>query len=104
LYGGKLVYALGDKITLTVPAGNHSITFDATLFSYNPDNDRYDEYRSRKIVLQYDFEPGKHYQFKGRVAISRGFLTTRAELFMQFYDISSQETLLREWKVVQSLF
>ena len=103
LYGGKTVYAVGDSITLTVPSGNHQIIFDTTLYSYNSDEHKYDEFRSSNVAFEYNFVPRRRYQFKGRVVVTQGIIRHTFDLFMGLYDITSGTVLLEERKIPWTL-
>jgi len=90
-------YSNWDETILIVPDGNNRIIFDMTI-SYTDSGTKTTEYKSRNIVLEYNFAAGKQYEVRGRVDKSKSILLT-TKIFAQLYDITSEAVLLREWNV-----
>lgn len=94
IYGGPPSWGDGINILLTFPAGHNSIIFDY-------------HYRSGILVftnssfpikgaeLIYDFEAGKKYELKTRVAYNNGIY----EFFMSLHDTTGKSEMLEEWKI-----
>ena len=107
LYGGeRKIIQTTDKAILTVPSGDTVLVFDVEFDIQNRQQETSEFYSSRNVKLQYNFEPGKRYQVKGRVDKTQRLFSNRVvvELFVELYDISSKERKLEEWRVPQSLF
>lgn len=82
----------GVTVTLTIPSGNGSVTFDTSFIIGDV------EYSVKGVELQYYFEAGKKYQVKSR-ADTKGFFKITGDLFLGIYDVTKGSTLLKEWKV-----
>ena len=93
LYKDDYVKRSGNKLLLTFPSGNNTITFDVSLWVSSGIFVSLDN-----IDLQYYFEGVKKYQVKGRVK-TEGLIKKSGEMFIGLYDITTEPVLLKEWKV-----
>ena len=89
------------RTTLTVPAGNNAFTFDLNV-SYTTSSGGIVTYEFKDIEMRYNFEPGRKYQIRSR-RNSLG-LFRESEIFVQLYDTTEREILLREWKIGQTRY
>jgi hypothetical protein len=97
VYKGKYGSSI-DKVRLTIPAGNTSLTLDVR---YTISSRYYDvTYKYDDVTFQYNFEAGKKYLFKGRrklVGLIKGY-----DFFVGLYDVTQKSLLLSEWQLQEA--
>ena len=102
LYKGKELWS-DDKTVLTVPAGNNRFLFDAIFIFYVKLMYRTETHTQKipNIEMNYDLEPGKKYKISGTIKRTKTNLLGMDDydLYVGIYDVTTKETLLREWKV-----
>ena len=96
IYGDRARVNNRDETTLTVPAGNNSITFEVT-FAGQSVLGQVASPKVHTLTIQHDFEAAKKYQI---MAAPMTPVRDDTELFVQLYDATSgSAVLVREWKL-----
>ena len=94
IYGGK-GWRSNDRVKLTIPAGETSITLDVR-YTISTQYSSY-TYKAEDVTFKYNFEAGKQYMFKGRrklVSLLKGY-----DFFVGVYDVTDKSILLHEWQI-----